>query len=111
MLKTTTENLGIYRTDAFENSLNLERQLHPTQGYHLYQMYPRKEFWKCWLNDREKLIEVGFQVIPIAYKPKGVESIYRPGSHLWAVYFHPHIFLRYCDKEKIYDVKSELRKA
>lgn len=74
-------------------------------------MYPRKEFWKCWLNHREKLIEVGFQVIPIEYDPKKVESIYWPGSSLWAIYFHPHIFLQYCDKEKIYDVESELRKA
>lgn len=90
---------------------NLEHQLYPMPGYHLYQMYPRKEFWKCWLNHREKLIEVGFQVIPIAYDPNKVESIYSPGSDLWAVYFHPHIFLQYCDKEKIYDVKSELRKA
>ena len=89
----------------------LERQLCPTPGYHLYQMSPRKEFWKCWLNHRKKLIEIGFQVIPAAYEPKEIQSIFWRESDLWAVYFHPHIFLRYCDKEKIYDVESKLRKA
>lgn len=90
---------------------NLEHQLYPIPGYHLYQMYPRKEFWKCWLNHREKLIEVGFQVLPVTYEPKEIQSMFWPESDLWAVYFHPHIFSRYCDKEKIYDVESKLRKA